>query len=164
MLEQKVKEKNFGDGEKAQEEIEQLETMLTWAENPKVMRKGVDKALSILPLYPEKVLKEVGRELGEALTFLDDARLKSRAETALGKVARDYVDKVGREELREMSTAENWYVRWLSLWVMNNMVYEDAGCVPTDQLDILLNDEDERVGDFARRVANRIEKLKISQV
>ncbi|MFP4115820.1 MAG: hypothetical protein ACLFTQ_01245 [Candidatus Aenigmatarchaeota archaeon] len=164
MLEQKVKEKNFGDGEKAQEEIEQLETMLTWAENPKVMRKGVDKALSILPLYPEKVLKEVGRELGEALTFLDDARLKSRAETVLGKVARDYVDKVGREELREMSTAENWYVRWLSLWVMNNMVYEDAGCVPTDQLDILLNDEDERVGDFARRVANRIEKLKISQV
>ncbi|MFP4117099.1 MAG: hypothetical protein ACLFQ8_03470 [Candidatus Aenigmatarchaeota archaeon] len=162
MLEQK-ETGSFGN-EEVKEEIEGLENMLTWTENPKVVKKGIEKAVSMLPLYPEEVLGEVGCELGEALSFLEDVHYKSKVEAVLARVARNYAHKIEGEALQGMSSSDIWYVRWLSVWFVNNMAYEDPDSVSTDQLDVLLNDEDERVKEFARRVANRIEKLKVSQV
>ncbi len=164
MLEQKIKNRRFGDDSDVNKKIEQTETMLTWVKDPKVMKKGIKKAVSLLSLYPERTLREVGVELGEALSFLDDVHYKSRVEAALVKVARNYADRIGGKALQEMSVGNNWYVRWLSTWIINNMAYEDPDHVPSDQLDVLVSDEDVRVKEFARRVSNRIEKLKVSQL
>jgi len=164
MLEQKIKNRRFGDDSEVNKKIEQTETMLTWVEDPKVMKKGIKKAVSLLSLYPVRTLREVGVELGEALSFLDDVHYKSRTEAVLANVSRKYSDRIDSKALQKMSASDNWYVRWLSIWIMNNMAFENTEHVPSNQLDVLVSDEDERVKEFARRVTNRIEKFKVSEI
>lgn len=128
------------------------------------MRKGLEKALVLIPLYPEKVMENIGCEIGEAVELLRDTRYRNRVERALGNVAKNHPGSIGKEALEEMNSSPSWYTRWLSVWIMNNMAHESPELVPFELLDRVLKDDDSRVRSFAQRLQNRIERLRVAEL
>jgi len=138
--------------------VNKIKNLLT-SENEKFVEEGVKKSLALIPLYPE-ILEVLFIPLASGVWRCEKYQI--RFEEMLSELAKTRPTCFSLDAFYAWSKNESWYVRWLVLWILNNISYRNPTLVPMALLEELRNDKKWWNQEFAETILNRVMRVKMN--